>query len=581
MYNFKYKDSSPEDTIKHCKDILDKLNFSIYEEDKKSSDHLFSVFLYEKTLGYSSNGKGSTLEFARASAYAEFLERLQNILFLKDWNLTSQNSFLFYPDEVAKPWNIIKEYPDLLADLSFQFELGNNRKPTNDDELLAFYRARFDNSQEIYCANMYSLKKGEMLFPFEILKDLVYTTGMCAGNTPEEAISQGLSEIFERWVSYFIIMNNLTPPIVDSDFIKNNYPQQYQQIKEIESLNPDFSISVIDCSLGLEVPVVGILLLDKKQHRFRVQYGAHIRFDIALERCLTELLQGYDISNETQNILNLTTLDSNLDFNFYTKENMHRLSDFAIGRLPITLFTEKPSWEFKAWSKYENLDNKSFLKIIVSRILKFAPDIYIRDNSYLGFCSYYIYVPCLSTLPIPKSYDDFKDFFYEEQLRNFLDEYNFMTPDLKNDLCLYLINRLDAYPGVSNESTFPESLFKVGVLVENGFYEEALSMRGIFPKNSKYEIVFLDIKLLIKGLSLEQRRSLLQKFFTDEEFLFWDSVWSSTHRIISNLIAEEEKRLYQGNTINDNTKSKQGLITNFKSLMENNVPNQNSLKEIF
>lgn len=582
MYDFIYKDSDPSDTIKKCQNILNSLGFTFLEDCVQSSGHLFSVFLQEKNLGYFSNGKGSTLEYAKASAYAEFLERLQNTLFLKDWNKnTFGSSFNFYPDEVLRPWGILKDFPDLLKDISFQFELGSKRSFLNDDELIAYCKVRFNNENEVLCANFYSLKKGETLFPFEILSDLIYTSGMCAGNTPEEAIAQGLSEIFERWASFFCWSNNLTPPKVNRDFIRKKYPQQYSQIEEIESLNPNISLTVLDCSLGLGIPVVGVLLTDTSSHRFRVQYGAHIRFEIALERCLTEFLQGYDPRNESQNILNLVPLDAELDYEYFTKRNVHKLCDYSIGRVPLSFFTEKPSWEFKEWTSYENLNNKLFCKIMINKILEFAPDIYIRDNTYLGFPTYYIYVPSLSILPIPKSYEDFNDDLYEEEAYNFIENYENWDFNKKKAFCHYLISDVDAYPIISNESLFPEQVFKLAVLIENGFYEDALLLREFLPKNSKYEIVFFDLKLLLKHASLEQRQSLLFTFFNKEDYNFWNNVWSSCNNIVEKLIKLNDEVLLEEHSFERiSTINNKDLIFNYKNKMKENIPSQIKLKEI-
>ncbi len=581
MYDFIYKDSDPNDTIKKCQNILNSLGFTFSEDCIQSSEHLFSVSLQEKNLGYFSNGKGSTLEYAKASAYAEFLERLQNVLFLKDWNKnTFGSSFNFYPDEVLKPWEILKNFPDLLKDLSFQFELGSKRPFLNEDEFIAYCKARFNNEREVLCANFYSLKKGEVLFPFEILSDLIYTSGMCAGNTPEEAIAQGLSEIFERWASFFCWSNNLTPPKIDRDFIYKKYPQQYSQIKEIESLNPNISLTVLDCSLGLGIPVVGVLLVDTNLHRFRVQYGAHIRFEVALERCLTEFLQGYDPRNESQNILNLVPLDVELDYEYFTKRNIHKLYNYSIGRVPLSFFTEKPSWEFKEWNIYENLNNKLFCKIMINKILEFAPDIYIRDNTYLGFPTYYIYVPSLSILPIPKSYKDFTDDLYEEEAYDFLENYENWDPNKKKAFCYYLISDADAYPIISNESLFPEQVFKLAILIENGFYEEALLLREFLPKNSKYEIIFFDLKLLLRCASLEQRQSLLSTFFNKEDYDFWNDVWSSCNNIVKKLIKLNNEISFEDFFEEVSFSNNKNLIFNYKNKMKENTPSQINLKEI-
>ncbi len=46
---------------------------------------------------------------------------------------------------------------------------------------------------------------------------LTGSNGMCAGNSREEAILQGISEVFERQVHYELVLNNIVPPEIDRE----------------------------------------------------------------------------------------------------------------------------------------------------------------------------------------------------------------------------------------------------------------------------------------------------------------------------------------------------------------------------
>ena len=43
---------------------------------------------------------------------------------------------------------------------------------------------------------------------------------MCAGNTPYEAILQGINEIFERYVLQKLYLEKITPPVYSPDYFK-------------------------------------------------------------------------------------------------------------------------------------------------------------------------------------------------------------------------------------------------------------------------------------------------------------------------------------------------------------------------
>ena len=83
MYNTRYKDKNPIETVNNIKNILSKLGVRIEETEIESGVGTYSTQIkgyYNDTFIGFSNGKGSTKEFALASGYAEFMERIQNML---------------------------------------------------------------------------------------------------------------------------------------------------------------------------------------------------------------------------------------------------------------------------------------------------------------------------------------------------------------------------------------------------------------------------------------------------------------------------------------------------------------------
>ncbi|OYZ39671.1 MAG: hypothetical protein B7Y31_07615, partial [Novosphingobium sp. 16-62-11] len=122
-----------------------------------------------------------------------------------------------------------------------------------------------------------------------LIGNLYVSNGMSAGNTPMEARTQALSEIFERHTKYRIIEEGLCLPDVPEDVI-NRYPRIAASIRALRCAG--FGILVKDASLGGRYPVMNVTLLHPKDQGCFASFGAHPRLEVALERALTELLQG-------------------------------------------------------------------------------------------------------------------------------------------------------------------------------------------------------------------------------------------------------------------------------------------------
>lgn len=75
----KYKDELPLKTINRIRDILGDLGLLAVETAWKNSvEGFYSVSLLIQNTTMMTNGKGTSYEYALASAYGEMMERLQN-----------------------------------------------------------------------------------------------------------------------------------------------------------------------------------------------------------------------------------------------------------------------------------------------------------------------------------------------------------------------------------------------------------------------------------------------------------------------------------------------------------------------
>ncbi len=236
------------------------------------------------------NGKGATKEAALASALGEFIERLNCNFFYNDqyWGEAIGNAaFVHHPDERwfqpgpkdALPREILDRYCRKLYD------------PEGELRASHLHDTNSGNVARGICALPFVRQSdGEVVyFPSNLIENLYLSNGMSAGNTLAEAQVQCLSEIFERAVKREILEGELALPDVPDEVLAR-FPAIVDGIRGLEAQG--FPVLVKDASLGGEFPVMCVTLMNPRTGGVFASFGAHPRLEIALERSLTELLQG-------------------------------------------------------------------------------------------------------------------------------------------------------------------------------------------------------------------------------------------------------------------------------------------------
>src|SRR5690606_6103194 len=131
---------------------------------------------------------------------------------------------------------------------------------------------------------------GEIVyFPSNLVENLYVSNGMSAGNTLAEAQVQCLSEIFERAVKREILEGEIALPDVPQHVLAK-YPGIVAGIQGLEEQG--FPVLVKDASLGGVYPVMCGALMNRSAGGVFSSVGVHPSLEVALERSLTELLQG-------------------------------------------------------------------------------------------------------------------------------------------------------------------------------------------------------------------------------------------------------------------------------------------------
>jgi ribosomal protein S12 methylthiotransferase accessory factor len=236
------------------------------------------------------NGKGATKESALASALGEYIERLSNNHFYAGayWGEAIANAaFVHYPNERWFKPGKKDTLPTEILD-AYCLPIYNP-----DGELRASHLidTNSGNAERGICALPFVRQsdKEVVYFPVNLIENLFVSNGMSAGNTLAEAQVQCLSEIFERAVKREIIEREIALPDVPQAIL-DQYPQVLAGIQALEEQG--FPVLVKDASLGGVYPVMCVTLMNPRTGGVFASFGAHPSFEVALERSLTELLQG-------------------------------------------------------------------------------------------------------------------------------------------------------------------------------------------------------------------------------------------------------------------------------------------------
>src|SRR5574343_597081 len=334
------------------------------------------------------NGKGATKESALASALGEYIERLSCNHFYTHqfWGEDIASAdFVHYPNERwFKPGRKDALPAGLLDDYCLRIY-------NPDGELRAshLHDTNSGNTARGICALPYVRQSdGEVVyFPTNLIDNLYLSNGMSAGNTLAEAQVQCLSEIFERAVKRQIIEGEIALPDVPADVLAK-YPGIVAGIEELEKQG--FPVLVKDASLGGEFPVMCVTLMNPRTGGVFASFGAHPCLEVALERSLTELLQGR--SFEGLNDLPRPTFESNA----VTEPNnfVEHFIDSS-GVVSWRFFSARADYDFVEWdfSRQGVNANAEEAELLFGILKNMGKEAYLAVYDQLGATACRILVP--------------------------------------------------------------------------------------------------------------------------------------------------------------------------------------------
>ncbi|MBE7637758.1 OsmC domain/YcaO domain-containing protein [Sneathiella sp. P13V-1] len=330
------------------------------------------------------NGKGATQESALCSALGEYIERMSCNFFYNDYFFGEEIAdaeFVHYPNEKwfkpgpddAIPEGLLDEHcleiynPDGELKASNLIDTNSGRA---DRGIVALPFTRSSDQETVY-------------FPSNLLENLFVSNGMSAGNNLHEAKVQCLSEIFERAIKRQVLEQEITLPDVPKEVLAK-YPSILAGIEELEEKG--FPIIVKDASLGGKYPVMCVTLMNPKTSGVFASFGAHPSFEVALERSLTELMQGR--SFEGLNDVPPPTFNSHA-----VSEPNNFVEHFidSTGLVSWRFFSEKHDYEFCEWdfSGTNEEENATLMGILE----ELGHEVYVATYEDFGASACRILVP--------------------------------------------------------------------------------------------------------------------------------------------------------------------------------------------
>lgn len=432
----KGKDSSPKDTLRKIKECLSGAGMSASAHClREDVEDCFScrVSLDGPLSEYiGANGKGTTEDYCMVSGYAELMERIQNQVFTYQPQPFDTECFLSEDDMEKESFCHYVPLEELQADehsflhrmiQRYARTIKNVGEELDREQLVwAQFIRLFPwwRTAGVLMVPFYHVQShAYQWLPVDVIRNVSASNGMAAGNTLEEALVQGYSEIFERYAQCRILEEDLTPPDIPAEVLEQ-YPFIMKIIRNIESAGP-FHVVIKDCSLGMGFPVVCGIIYNRKQQTFGVKFGAHPNMQIALERIFTEAMQGKRLEEFAAfNVLSFRP------GSVHAQRNMFNLMKTGGGVYFPSLLCKTPDWEWKPWDEPADVTNQKLAKQMTDLIIKNGCELYIADMSHLGFPTVSIYVENMSEI-IPVNYTVLKAYAIKYEAATFLQDIPLMN----------------------------------------------------------------------------------------------------------------------------------------------------------
>ena len=385
------KDAALEDSIARFQQKLQDLGFNIEEASWLNPvPHVWSVHIRDRDCPLCfTNGKGASKKAALASALGEYFERLSTNYFFADFWLgesIANGDFVHYPNEKWFPLTEDDSLPEGILDARL-------RKFYDPDESLGaseLIDLQSGNDERGICGLPFTRQSDQqtVYIPMNIIGNLYVSNGMSAGNTANEARVQGLSEVFERHIKNRIIAESISLPEIPAE-VMQRYPGVIEAIERLEA--EGFPIFSYDASLGGKYPVICVVLFNPANGTCFASFGAHPDFGVALERTVTELLQGRGLKD-----LDVFTPPTFDDEEVAEHANLETHFIDSSGLISWDMFKDDADYTFVDWS-FAGTTHEEF-DTLMAIFRAEDKEVYIADYEHLSVYACRIIVPGMSDI---------------------------------------------------------------------------------------------------------------------------------------------------------------------------------------
>lgn len=386
----KGKDKDLESSIAFMQSQLVILGFDIEEVSWLNPvQGVYSVHIRDKHChALFTNGKGSSKKACLASALGEFFERLSCNYFFADYYLgeeISKEGFVHYPGE--RWFQVETEQPPLGL---MNDSLWAYFDPEDDLDPAALFDINSSDGKRGVCALPFlQLSTQETVFiPVNIIGNIFVSNGMSAGNSNAEAKVQALSEICERYVKHRVISEGLCLPDIPKTVIER-FPLISKSIQAIEDYG--YHLKVADASLGGIYPVISVTLINPSDGSVFASFGAHPCFEVALERTVTELLQGRELNQ--MNVFHPPIFDLE---EVAAPQNIEMHFIDSSGYISNEFFRSEADYVFCDWNTEATTEEE--YHSLTSLIHQQGYEIYCAEYDHLGVPACRILVPGMSDI---------------------------------------------------------------------------------------------------------------------------------------------------------------------------------------
>lgn len=533
--DIRFKDNDPKETVKQIQDILQSIGVEVTETWYDSGvEGCYSLSVYANGGVPSANGKGVTKELARASAYGEFIERLQGGLFTYKYQsihrIPAINLHAYAPDKKYMTTEELIACGEWMDSIIWTYGQGQLTRNDIAEQCLAY---ACSDDDRILTVPFYSLFENKYVYlPIAFVDQIYATNGCCVGNTKEEAWVHALSEMMERHASLKMLTSGKSAPKIPDETLRK-YPTVSKILDQIRS-NKDFEVDIFDYSIGNGFPVVSTRIISKKDHSYRVNVAADPVFEIAVKRTLTELFQGKNLDNITKRH-NGTILKNVSDFS--AVDNVINQLETSSGFFTADFFADELTCETQAAEFQDNSakTNAELLEYMLSLYREMGKPVYVRNFSFLGFPCYRFVVPGFSEALSVRLTEPFSQYaFADEAAKTLRDAASATNDDLvwmmmHSDSIRGIIGRYNQFGRISgiplaNGSvgypltgiTRAYASYRLGRLSDAISYLNTCIDSSLIEESDKvyFQCINRYLQLVTAGIAQDKIRSIMGKFFT-------------------------------------------------------------------